>query len=181
MTPREIEEYRALRATIRERGTARMWIFAAGMGLWAGGVLVVACLIALPVATLVPLLVLAAVFEAVYAMHVGVERVGRYIQVFYEGADQGATRRWEQAAMAFGRLYPGRGTDPLFTTFFVLATVCNMVPAMLAGAVAVEWLVVGLLHLLFIVRIGVAKRHAGRQRAMDLDAFEKIRASPAQS
>jgi len=27
MTPRELEEYRALRHTIRERGTARVWIF----------------------------------------------------------------------------------------------------------------------------------------------------------
>ena len=32
MTARELEEYRALRATIRERGTARVWIFVVGFG-----------------------------------------------------------------------------------------------------------------------------------------------------
>ena len=42
-----------------------------------------------PLATLVPLLVLAAAFECVFALHVGIERVGRYLQVFYED-------RWEQ-------------------------------------------------------------------------------------
>ena len=31
MTPRELEEYRALRETIRERGTARVWIFVVGL------------------------------------------------------------------------------------------------------------------------------------------------------
>src|SRR5947208_14124487 len=36
MTARELEEYRALRATIRERGTARVWIFVVGFGLWGG-------------------------------------------------------------------------------------------------------------------------------------------------
>ena len=36
MTDRELEEYRALRDTIRERGTARVWIFVIGFGIWGG-------------------------------------------------------------------------------------------------------------------------------------------------
>src|SRR5688572_10845801 len=35
MTPRDREEYRALRATIRTRGTARIVVFAVGLGAWA--------------------------------------------------------------------------------------------------------------------------------------------------
>ena len=35
ITPRELEEYRALRATIAARGTARIWIFVAGLIAWA--------------------------------------------------------------------------------------------------------------------------------------------------
>src|SRR5207247_2274041 len=96
MTATEQEQYRALRATVRERGTMRVWIFVAGVIGWAALTVATAALIAPPVATLIPLLVLAATFEAVYALHVGVERVGRYLEVFFDDA-------WESAAMAFGR------------------------------------------------------------------------------
>jgi hypothetical protein len=36
MTIRADEEYRALRATIRERGTARVWVVVAGIAAWGG-------------------------------------------------------------------------------------------------------------------------------------------------
>ena len=121
MTPRELEEYRALRETIRERGTARVWIFVAGLVAWAALVIATAALAALPVATLLPLLVLAGTFEAVFSLHAGVERVGRYLQVFCD--DQ-----WEQTAMAFGAPLAGTGSDPLFILFFGLATICNFAP-----------------------------------------------------
>src|SRR3954465_15690792 len=35
MADRDVEEYKALRATIRQRGTARAWIFVAGLAAWA--------------------------------------------------------------------------------------------------------------------------------------------------
>jgi hypothetical protein len=177
MTSREIEEYRALRATIRERGTARVWIVVAGMGLWAALLIAVTSLIAPPVATLLPLLVLAAVFEAVYAVHTGVERVGRYLQVFHE-APEASSACWEHAAMAFGRVSPGHGTDPLFAILFVLAALCNFAPALLAGIVPIEWLAIGGGHLLFVARVAVAKQRARVQRAVDLDAFQRIKAGP---
>src|SRR5437667_12138684 len=79
MTPREQERYAALRATIRERGTARVWVFAAGTAVWAALTVATTATSAPPVATLIPLVVLAASFEAVFALHVGVERVGRYL------------------------------------------------------------------------------------------------------
>src|SRR5439155_3058751 len=75
MTGRDAEEYRALRATIRERGTTRVWLFVVGLAVWAALVVATAALAALPIATLLPLLLLAAVFEAVFALHVGVERI----------------------------------------------------------------------------------------------------------
>ena len=84
MTPREVEEYRALRATIRERGTARVWIFVAGLAAWAASAIATTALAAPPLATLLPLLVLAAGFEALVTVHIGVERIGRYVQVFLE-------------------------------------------------------------------------------------------------
>jgi len=96
VTPREQEEYSALRATIRERGTARPWLAFAGLAVWAALVVVTTALSMPPVGAIVPLAVLAAAFEGVFALHIGVERIGRYLQVFHED-------RWEQTAMAFGR------------------------------------------------------------------------------
>src|SRR5712692_8366964 len=123
MTPREIEEYRALRQTIRERGTARIWVFVAGLLGWAGLVIATAALAALPVATLLPLLVLAGLFEAVLVLHSGVERIGHYIQVFYEddeGDPAGGVRaNWERTATACGAAFPGADGDPLFAPIFI--------------------------------------------------------------
>jgi len=61
------EEYRALRATIRERGTARVCLFAGGFAAWGALTLAAATMASTPLATLLPLLVLAALFEAIYA------------------------------------------------------------------------------------------------------------------
>ena len=177
MTPRELEEYRALRGTIRERGTARICIFVLGLIAWAGLVLGSAALSAPPVETLLPLLVLAGVFEAVFALHIGVERIGRYIQVFLE---DGAG--WETAAMAYGQSYRG-GPDALFTFVFVAATALNFLPVMVADPVVVEVVAIGAAHLCLVARIVFARREAGRQRATDLERFQKIKATsaPAQS
>ena len=179
MTPRELEEYKALRATIRQRGTSRVWVFVVGLALWGGLVLATAASMPTPVATLLPLLVLAGAFEAVFALHTGVERIGRYIQVFYEGdtGDPSSSRQWEHTAMAFGPTAPGGGTDPLFAAFFTLATVCNFVPALLAAPIPVEWAVVGLVHLVFVGRLIVARRHSTRQRANDLGRFQMLKES----
>src|SRR5262245_23210309 len=81
VTPRD-EEYRALRTTIRQRGTARVSVFVAGLAVWAALALATTALGAIAVTALVPLLVLAAAFEAVYSLHVSVERIGRYLQVY---------------------------------------------------------------------------------------------------
>jgi len=175
MTDRELEEYRALRATIRERGTARVWTTLVGVGLWAALTVTTAALAALPVATLLPLLLLAVTFEIVYALHTSVERIGRYLQVFFEQEDE--ARAWEHAAMAYGQAYPGGGSDPLFTMYFCTATVFNFIPTTFAGAVAVEYAFLIPIHALFIVRVVVAQRRARRQRALDLDRFQKLKAS----
>jgi hypothetical protein len=173
MTPRELEEYRALRATILDRGTARHWILVAGVGGWAALAIAVAALAAAPVATLLPLLFLAATFEAIVALHTGVERVGRYLQVFHETAPGDAA--WEHVAMAYGRTFGGGGIDALFSPIFWAATLFNFIPVMLSGPVAVDWAVVGAVHVLFAVRVGAARRQSGRQRAVDLQRFEQLK------
>lgn len=165
------DEYTALRATIRERGTARMYLVPLIFVGWAGTAVATAAVITVAISTLVPLLVLVAGFEALFALHVNVERIGRYLQVFHEG-DTG----WEHVAMTFGQRFPGTGPDPLFSRVFVLATSVNFLPAALGGEIP-ELVVLAVLHVLFINRIRVARAFAAGQRAADLERFTALRAS----
>lgn len=173
MTSREIEEYRALRDTIRERGTARHWIVIAGLSGWAGATIAVAALDLAPVATLLPLLLLASAFELVFALHTAVERIGRYVQVFFE--HEADVVAWEHVAMAYGRTYGGGGIDALFSPLFAAGAILNLMPLLGHGPAAFDWVVVAALHALFIVRIALARRQAGGQRAVDLDRLARLK------
>jgi hypothetical protein len=126
-----------------------------------------------PAAALFPLAVLAGGFEAIHALHVGVERIGRYIQVFYEGASDGPM--WETTAMAVGPALPGGGVDPLFTVVFAFATVLNFIPAMLSTSTTPELLVIGLLHAVLLARLVRARGAATRQRAVDLESYRAVK------
>jgi hypothetical protein len=173
MTAREQVEYRALRATIRERGTARVYTFAGGIAAWGALTIATAALASTPLGTLLPLLVLAAVFEGVFALHVGVERIGRYLQVFYEAEDTGA--RWEHIAMAFGRPAGAATTDALFPVPFLLAAIFNLAPALIVQPTIQELIFIGGAHALFVVRLVVARGAARRQRAIDLERFQQLK------
>ena len=173
MTPREQEEYSALRATIRERGTARPWMALCGFVSWAALALATAALASPPVASILPLLVLAGAFECVFALHIGVERIGRYLQVFYD--DQ-----WERTAMEFGRPKGSVGLDPLFQVLFLVATLINTMPALIQGPTPQELVFVGGAHALFVVRLVAARGVSSKQRGIDLRRFEEIkRGSPS--
>jgi len=171
MTPREQEEYTALRATIRERGTARVCVFVAAIVAWSALLVATVTLSATPVAVLLPLLVLASAFEAVFALHIGVERVGRYIQVFFEPDGQG----WEHAAMQFGRPPGAAGLDALFSIPFGLAAMFNFVPVLIATPTREEIVFSAGAHLLFLVRLVSARAAARRQRAIDLERFRTLK------
>src|SRR5262245_681456 len=174
MTPTDFDEYNALRATIRERGTTRVWIVLIGTIGWAAVALVSAAVAAPPLLTLIPLLVLATTFEITFALHTGVERVGRYIQVFFE--EPGGIAGWEHRIMEFGRSGTRRlSTDPLFARSFLLGVVLNFVTALSSGPLASEWVVLGFAHALLAARVLIARRQAAGQRAADLVRFREIR------
>ena len=176
MTRNDFDEYTALRATIRERGTTRVWVVLAGTMGWAAAALATVAVAAPPIVTLIPLLVLATTFDITFALHTGVERIGRYIQVFYE--DPAGLAGWEHRIMEFGRSGVRRlSTDPLFVRGFLIGVVLNLVAAIVAGPVAVEWAVLGIAHALLTVRILVARREAAGQRAADLARFREINKS----
>jgi hypothetical protein len=174
MTDGSLEEYRALRATIRERGTARVCIFVLGTVAWATLTVASSAASAPPVATLVPLLVLVASFEAIFALHVGVERIGRYLQVAFDDG-------WEKAAGGFGRPTGAAVVDALFVAPFLLAALCNLMPALIAGPTSAELTFIGGAHALFVIRVLVAKQTAGRQRAIDAARFHELRGQPPAS
>jgi hypothetical protein len=169
-------EYSALRATIAARGTVRMVLLPVTVIAWAIATSVLLLVAGLPVAVLFTLAILVAGFEAIHALHVGVERIGRYLQVYYETTPDGP--RWETTAMAVGPALPGGGIDPLFAVVFLLAAVANLIPALVYEPTPVELGAVGALHAAFVIRVIRARIAAARQRAVELESFRAIRASP---
>jgi hypothetical protein len=166
---RQQAEYAAMRETIRQRGTARMVLVPLTFIGWAATAVATAAVITVALSTLVPLMVLAAGFEAIFALHMNVERIGRYLQVFHE-----RNGGWEEVAMRFGRQFPRSGPDPLFVQLFVLATSVNFLPAALGFEQPIEIAVVAIPHLILIYRLRTAKAAAARQRADDLQRFEQL-------
>ena len=110
-------EFVVLRQTIAARGTIRIVIAPVTILGWSAMTLALLHAVYLPVAALLTLGVLVAGFEAVHALHVGVERIGRYLQVFYEERENDAY--WETTAMQAGPSLPGGGVDPLFSVLFL--------------------------------------------------------------
>ena len=167
-------EFTALRGTIAARGTVRVVLMLVTVVAWSTLTAVLMLLSDLPVASLFPLAILAAGFEGIHALHVGVERIGRYLQVYYEAAADGP--RWESTAMAVGPALPGGGIDPLFTVLFTCVAVLNMLPALLPEPTPLEVGVIAVLHLAFIVRVVRARGAAARQRAVELESFRALKA-----
>ncbi|MEZ5316991.1 MAG: hypothetical protein R2752_06270 [Vicinamibacterales bacterium] len=171
-----IEEFTALRATIRERGTLRLFVMAITFVSWTAifatgwpsrSAAVLPCLASL--------LLLAAGFEVAFAAHVGAERVGRYIHASFEGTGL-EPPRWEHAVLAFGTP-AGRapGLDPLGVSLFSAAALLNLTPVMITTARAtppsflsiVGAVVAILAHGAFWLRLRQTARFARRQREVD--------------
>jgi hypothetical protein len=178
-----LEEYRALRATIRERGTARLIVTAITFIGWAGVLILGWTLLAsaaLP--ALVPLVLLAAGFEAVFAAHVAAERVGRYLLVQFE-ADGRLAPRWEHAVLAFSGRPATVAIDPLNAVIFLCAAGVNLLPLLMRAAHAdgvfspgevMAALVVVVAHGFFVIRVRRALHFSRRQRAHDTEIFRQL-------
>lgn len=167
-------EFAALRHTIALRGTVRVVLLPLTLLAWA--TLASTLLRDAPssLAPLLPLAVLAAGFEAVHALHVGIERIGRYLQVFYETGRDGPA--WETTAMSAGPPLPGGGVDPLFTMAFLLAVLANLL-LLLPMPIGPATGLVAAAHAAFVVRVILARRAAARQRAVDLETYRRLKTS----
>jgi hypothetical protein len=164
-------EYHGLRDTIRERGTLRICLVLIGLIAMSGLDVALRAMGLSGVVALLPLFVLAATFEINFFVHTGVERIGRYLQVFYE--ERAGAAGWETTAMNYGATYPS-GLDPLFSTLFAAAATINFLTT-LAVAHDPGWIALSLAgHLAFGYRIVSAKALAASQRAIDLDRFRRL-------
>jgi hypothetical protein len=163
-------EFRALRDTIRDRGTARLVLAPFVFTAWAATAVATSAVITVAVSTLVPLLVLAAGFEAIFALYLNVERIGRYLQVFHEDQAEGAG--WEHVTMEFGRRFPG-GPDPVFGRLFMAAVSVNFLPVVLGGT-HIEIGILAGVHFLMVNRIRLGQKTARALRSADLERFEQI-------
>jgi hypothetical protein len=167
-------EFAVLRTTISTRGTVRMALLPLTVASWAALAAVIAVLPRSPIAVVFPLAILVAGFEAIHALHVGVERIGRYLQVNYESRPDAP--QWESTAMRVGPALPGGGIDPLFTVVFMAATFANLIPVAMYPPIATQFGVLAAVHLAFIIRLVRARGAAARQRAVDLETFTAIKA-----
>ena len=173
-------EYAALRDTIRSRGGTRPLAFLAGLSVWTAVLVGILIWLPTPLAAAVPLLVLLGTFEVVRSLHLGVERIGRYIQVFFEEKVAGeviAPPAWETTAMLFGPSIPGAGVHPLFLPVFILATLINYFAVLFPGPVIVELGTMAVPHLAFIGRMHYCDRGMRRQRADELARYRALKDS----
>jgi hypothetical protein len=172
-----LAEYASLRSTIAARGTARLVLVPAVVVAWAATSAALIDNPALPIAAVFPLAILVAGFEATYSLHTGVERLGRYIQVFFEETEHaewdGAT--WETTAMAGGPAMPRGGTDPIFTPLFCAAVVANLAATLVSDPPSPVAAALSLAHGAAVVRMLRARQLAGTQRRRDLDHFRGLR------
>ncbi len=165
-------EFVALRATIRERGSARLCAVLIGWAAWGALLVAVSALGVTGFATLAPVLVLAGTFEVSFFLHTGVERIGRYLQVFYEEAE--GARAWETIAMEYGSKFPG-GLDPLFSRLFGVGLVISLFATLSAETAWPAWRAFAFLaHAGFGYRIFTAQKSAAAQRAVDLDRYRSL-------
>jgi hypothetical protein len=175
------QEFAALRGTIQARGVARSMTFLAGFASWAAILVATIIWLGNPIAAVVPLLMLVATFEVVRSLHLGVERIGRYIQVFFE---EDATGRavatgpaWEHTAMVFGPSLPGAGTHPFFLPLFMLATMANFLAVLLPSPLQVEIATLAVPHLAFVVWMFYGDRAMRKQRTTELTRYRALKAS----
>jgi hypothetical protein len=149
-----------------------------GLSIWAAILTVVLVLLPYPVAAAIPLLLLVVTFEVIKPLHFGAERIGRYLQVFYEeegepGRSFHDTPAWERVAMSFGSV-PGVGGHPLFVPIFFMATAINYLAVLLPRPVAIELSVMAIPHLAFLAWLVAADRAMRHQRAIELARLREL-------
>jgi hypothetical protein len=179
--PWGLEEFRQLRATVGARSTVRVLVSLLTFVSWAGLATLVIDRGAPPRGMLLPLAILWVGFELVAGLHIGVERIGRFLQVFYEGG--AATPKWETAIALFGQSEAAKAASvrPLLAREFVAAALGSIglglwAPAALGSGLGppLETILVLVAHIAFVWRVLQVDRQTRGQRARDEAAFQSV-------
>jgi hypothetical protein len=117
LDPVQLEEFRALRATIRERTTARVLIVVVAFVGWSALALAVMLVVPAPLLLLVPLVLLLAGFEANLKIVRATDLMATYLRVTFE--ENRGIPGWETASANLARRGRGTREDPLFLWLFV--------------------------------------------------------------
>jgi hypothetical protein len=173
------QEYRQLRAAIAARGELRARLFLAGLAAWAAGLAAVLIALPYPLVSMVPLALLLATFEAIRPLHFGAERIGRFLQVFYEERGDPArpladTPSWERSAMSFGAAIPGAAGHPLYLPVFLMAVVLNYLAVVLPGPIAAELALLSVPHVAFVLWLLITDRAVRTQRERELARYRQL-------
>jgi hypothetical protein len=171
------EEFRALRATISTRGGFRLAICLAGLGAWALTLVTVLAWVPNPIAGTIPLLLIVSTFEVNRMLHLGIERIGRYLQVFFEESapDAATAPAWERTVMRLGPSLPGAGGHPLLLPIFFSATLINFLSVVLPGPTPIELGAMTVPHVSFVIWMLYADRGMRQQRQRELEAFRTMK------
>ena len=180
MTEQQLHEFRSLRDAVASRGHLRVALVVAGVGVWAMVLSALVIALPYPIAAVIPLIVLLATFEAIRPLHFGAERIGRYLQVFYEearepGAHPLVPPAWERTAMALGASVPGAASHPLFVPLFAIAALVNLLAGVLAEPMPEELALLSLPHLAFLAWLVRADAAMRAQRPTELARFRELR------
>ena len=178
----QLEEFRALRASVRERAIARVLLLAMTWLGWAALATAIMLVVPAPLLLTVPLVVLLAAFEVNLATVRTAERVSQYLRVVFE--EGRAVSGWETACADLARRYPGGVGDPLFLWVFVAVLCANYVCVVIAipetADPARAWedsldlALVTALHLALVLRFVLARRALRAGRPQELERLRAV-------
>jgi len=169
-------EYASLRQAIAQRGQMKATVALVGLLGWAALWLAGFVLLSDVRVTAVSLAVLWATFEIIRPLHIGAERLGRYLQVFYEVPGQ--LPAWEHTAMALGASVPGAAGHPLYIPLFVGATLLNATALWVDGPLTFEGALMLGPHLALLWWLWRADRAMRVQRVDDLARLQALGPPP---
>ena len=174
----QIEEFRALRATIRDRAIARVILLAISWVGWAA--IATAIMLVLPATPLLalPLVLVLAAFEVNLVAVRATDRICDYLRVVFE--ERRAVPGWETASADLAGRHPAATADPLFFWIFVAVLCANYLCVVVAvGETAdpsarvredsLDLAVATVLHGAVLLRFVLARRGLVSGRAGELE------------
>jgi len=174
----QLEEFRALRATIRDRAIARVILLAISWVGWAA--IATAIMLVLPATPLLalPLVLVLAAFEVNLVAVRATDRICDYLRVVFE--ERRAVPGWETASADLARRHPAATADPLFFWISVAVLCANYLCVVVAvGETAdpsarvredsLDLAVATVLHGAVLLRFVLARRGLVSGRAGELE------------